>query len=61
MISDLEEDPKEYKDDEIENGPVDYPMDGGEDRDNDDGDSHGDDADDEDEDEEDEDAEDEEE
>ncbi|GKF31973.1 hypothetical protein Tco_0101771, partial [Tanacetum coccineum] len=42
-------------------GPVDYPIDGGEDGDDDDGDSHGDDADDEDEDEEDEDEEDEEE
>ncbi|GJR23928.1 hypothetical protein Tco_0972455, partial [Tanacetum coccineum] len=58
--SDLEEDPKEYKDDEIEDGPVDYPMDGGDDGDDDDGDSSGDDADDEDEDEEDEEEEEEE-
>nr|GEZ82818.1 hypothetical protein [Tanacetum cinerariifolium] len=40
---------KEYEDDELEDGPADYPMDGGDD---DDGDSFGDDADDEDEDEE---------
>ncbi|GKF10669.1 hypothetical protein Tco_0048595, partial [Tanacetum coccineum] len=46
--SDLEEDPKEYEDDETKDGPVDYPMDGGEDGDDDDGDSSGDDADDED-------------
>ncbi|GJS23470.1 hypothetical protein Tco_0452102 [Tanacetum coccineum] len=39
-----------YEDDEAEDGPVDYPMDGGDDRDDDDGDSSGDDADDEDED-----------
>nr|GEV10189.1 putative reverse transcriptase domain-containing protein [Tanacetum cinerariifolium] len=52
--SNPEEDPKEYEDDEIEDGPVDYPMDGGDDRDNDDGESSGDDVDDEDEDEEDE-------
>ncbi|GJY57053.1 hypothetical protein Tco_0456168 [Tanacetum coccineum] len=45
---------REYEDDETEDGPVDYPMDGGEDRDDDDGDSHGDDADDEDEEDEDE-------
>ncbi|GJU82456.1 putative reverse transcriptase domain-containing protein [Tanacetum coccineum] len=51
-------DPEEYEDDETEDGPVDYPMDGGEDRDDDDGDSHEDDADDEDEDKEDEDEED---
>ncbi|GJS58454.1 hypothetical protein Tco_0653238 [Tanacetum coccineum] len=44
-----------------EDGPVDYPMDGGEDRDDDDGDSSGDDADNEDEDKEDEYKEDEEE
>ncbi|GJZ58537.1 hypothetical protein Tco_0614031 [Tanacetum coccineum] len=50
--SDPEEEPKEYKDDEIEDGPVDYPMDGGDDGDDDDNDSSGDDADDEDEDEE---------
>ncbi|GJT80066.1 hypothetical protein Tco_1054408 [Tanacetum coccineum] len=65
--SDPKEDPEEYEDDETENGPVDYPMDGGEDGDDNDGDSFGDDAndeddaDDEDEDEEDEDEEDEEE
>ncbi|GJV64384.1 hypothetical protein Tco_1475212 [Tanacetum coccineum] len=58
--SDLEEDPEEYEDDETENGPVDYPMDGGDNGDDDDGDSSGDDADDEDEDEDDEDEEDEE-
>ncbi|GJX09391.1 hypothetical protein Tco_0199250 [Tanacetum coccineum] len=45
--SDLEEDPEGYEDDETEDGPVDYPMDGGDDRDNDDGDSSRDDADDE--------------
>ncbi|GKE29425.1 putative reverse transcriptase domain-containing protein, partial [Tanacetum coccineum] len=56
-----EEDPEEYEDDETEDGPVDYPMDGGEDEDDDDDDSPGDDADFKDEDEEDEDAEDEEE
>ncbi|GKD70221.1 hypothetical protein Tco_1324311, partial [Tanacetum coccineum] len=59
--SDPEEDPGEYKDDETKDGPIDYPMDGGEDGDDDDGGSHRDDADDEDEDEEDEDEEDEEE
>ncbi|GKC53822.1 hypothetical protein Tco_1076567 [Tanacetum coccineum] len=59
--SDLEEDPEEYEDDETEDGPVDYPMDGGEDKDDDDGDSSRDDADDEDEEEEDKDDEDEEE
>ncbi|GJY23399.1 hypothetical protein Tco_0397057 [Tanacetum coccineum] len=58
--SDLEEDLEEYEGDETKDGPVDYPMDGGEDGDNDDVGSHGDDADDEDEDEEDEDKEDEE-
>nr|GEW31106.1 hypothetical protein [Tanacetum cinerariifolium] len=47
--SDPEEDLEEYEDYETEDGPVDYPMDGGDD---DDGDSSGDDADDEDEDEE---------
>ncbi|GKE49439.1 hypothetical protein Tco_1480697, partial [Tanacetum coccineum] len=47
--SDPEEDPKETED-----GPVDYPMDGGDDGDDDDGDSSGDDADGEDEDDEDE-------
>nr|GEY61323.1 putative reverse transcriptase domain-containing protein [Tanacetum cinerariifolium] len=50
---DPEEDTKEYEDDEIENGPVDYPMDGGDDGDDDDGDSSRYDADDKDEDEED--------
>ncbi|GKF70733.1 hypothetical protein Tco_0203790, partial [Tanacetum coccineum] len=50
--SDPEEDPKEYKDDETMDGPVDYPMDGGDDRDDDDGDSSRDDVDDEDEEEE---------
>nr|GEZ00610.1 hypothetical protein [Tanacetum cinerariifolium] len=49
--SDLEEDLKEYEDDETKDGPVDYPIDGGDD---DDDASSGDDADDEDEDEEDE-------
>nr|GFB86087.1 hypothetical protein [Tanacetum cinerariifolium] len=52
--SDLDEDPNEYEDDETEDGPVDYPMDGGDDRDDDDEDSSGYDVDDEDEDEEDE-------
>nr|GEW28859.1 ribonuclease H-like domain, reverse transcriptase, RNA-dependent DNA polymerase [Tanacetum cinerariifolium] len=52
--SDLAEDPKEYEDDETEDGLVDYPMDGGDDGDDDNGDSSGDDTDDEDEDEEDE-------
>ncbi|GKA18944.1 putative reverse transcriptase domain-containing protein [Tanacetum coccineum] len=55
--SDLEEDPEdseEYEDDEIEDGPVDYPMDGGDDGDDDDGDSSRNDATDEDEDDEDE-------
>ncbi|GKA07888.1 hypothetical protein Tco_0687112, partial [Tanacetum coccineum] len=47
-------DPEEYEDDETEDGPVDYPMDGGDDRDDDDGNSSMDDVDDEDEDEEDE-------
>ncbi|GKA07985.1 hypothetical protein Tco_0687316 [Tanacetum coccineum] len=47
-----ESDPEEYEDDETEDGPVDYPMDGGDDGDDDDGDSFRDDADDEDEDEE---------
>ncbi|GKE79862.1 hypothetical protein Tco_1549862 [Tanacetum coccineum] len=59
--SDPEEDLEEYEDDERENGPVNYPIYGGEDGDDDDGDSSGDDADDEDEDEEDKDEEDEEE
>nr|GEY90277.1 hypothetical protein [Tanacetum cinerariifolium] len=47
-----ESDPKEYEDDETEDGSVDYPIDGGDDGDDDDDDSSGDDADDEDEDEE---------
>ncbi|GJU07195.1 hypothetical protein Tco_1123625, partial [Tanacetum coccineum] len=51
--SDLKEDPEEYEDDESKDGPVDYPMDEGDDGDDDDGDSSRDDADDEDEDEED--------
>ncbi|GKD66798.1 hypothetical protein Tco_1308906, partial [Tanacetum coccineum] len=54
-------DPEEYEDDETEDGPVDYPMAGGEDGDDDDGDLHGDNANDKDEDKEDEDEEDEEE
>ncbi|GJW23294.1 hypothetical protein Tco_0033916 [Tanacetum coccineum] len=54
----LPPDPEEYEDEEAEDGPVDYPMDGGDD---DDGDSSGDDTDDEDKDEEDEDDEEEEE
>ncbi|GJW62879.1 hypothetical protein Tco_0112214 [Tanacetum coccineum] len=49
--------PREYEDDETEDGPVDYPMDGGDDGDDDDGDSSKDDADGEDEDEEDKDEE----
>nr|GEZ11741.1 hypothetical protein [Tanacetum cinerariifolium] len=57
---DLEEDPEEYGDEEIEYGPVDYPIDGGNDGDEDDGDSSGDNDDDEDEDEEDENEEEEE-
>ncbi|GJT13326.1 hypothetical protein Tco_0860368 [Tanacetum coccineum] len=40
--------PPEFEDDETEDGPVDYPMDGGDDGDDDDGDSSRDDADDED-------------
>ncbi|GKF82096.1 hypothetical protein Tco_0243752, partial [Tanacetum coccineum] len=52
--SDPEEDPKEYEDDEIEDGSVDYPMDGGDDGDDDDDDSSRDDADGEDEEDEDE-------
>nr|GEV79365.1 hypothetical protein [Tanacetum cinerariifolium] len=51
---DPEEDPVEYEDHEIEDGPVDHLMDGGYDGDDDDGNSSGYDADDEDEDEEDE-------
>ncbi|GJZ45248.1 hypothetical protein Tco_0592844, partial [Tanacetum coccineum] len=56
----VESDPEEYEDDETKDGPVNYPMDRGEDGDDDDGDSSGDDVDDEDEDEEDEDKEEEE-
>ncbi|GKF56319.1 hypothetical protein Tco_0166659, partial [Tanacetum coccineum] len=52
--SDPGEDLEEYKDDETKDGPVDYPMEGGNDGDDDDGDSSGDDADDEDEEEDDE-------
>ncbi|GJR93271.1 hypothetical protein Tco_0265445 [Tanacetum coccineum] len=59
--SDPEEDPEKYEDDETEDGPVDYFLDGGKDGDDDDGNSSGDDANDEDEDEGDEDDEDEEE
>ncbi|GKF08347.1 hypothetical protein Tco_0042571 [Tanacetum coccineum] len=51
--SDPEEDQEEYEDYETEDGPVDYPMDGGDDKDDDDGDSSEDDADDKDEDDED--------
>nr|GEY36988.1 putative reverse transcriptase domain-containing protein [Tanacetum cinerariifolium] len=58
--SDLEEDPEKYEDDETEDGPVDYPMDGGDDGDDDDSDSSGDDTDDEDENEEDDEEEEEE-
>nr|GEV53340.1 hypothetical protein [Tanacetum cinerariifolium] len=50
--SDPEEDPEKYEDDESKDGPVDYPMDGGDDRDDNDGDSSRDDADDKDEEEE---------
>ncbi|GJS51178.1 hypothetical protein Tco_0624540 [Tanacetum coccineum] len=49
-----ESDPEEYEDDETEDGPADYPMDGGDDGDDDDGDSSRDDANDKDEDDEDE-------
>ncbi|GJU86632.1 putative reverse transcriptase domain-containing protein [Tanacetum coccineum] len=52
--SDPEEDPEECKDDETEDGSVNYPMDEGDDGDDDDGDSSADDVDDEDEDDEDE-------
>ncbi|GJR39301.1 hypothetical protein Tco_1214985 [Tanacetum coccineum] len=55
--SDPEEDPEEYEDDETEDGPVNYPIDGGDD---DDGDSSRDDANVEDEDDEDEEEEEEE-
>nr|GEZ12259.1 hypothetical protein [Tanacetum cinerariifolium] len=58
--SDPEEDPEEYEEDEAEDGPVYYPIDGGDDGDDDDdGDSSGYDADDEDEDDEDKEEEDE--
>nr|GEW94799.1 hypothetical protein [Tanacetum cinerariifolium] len=50
----VEWDPEEYEDDETKDGPVDYPIDEGDDGDDDDDDSSGDDVDDEDEDEEDE-------
>nr|GEV44862.1 putative reverse transcriptase domain-containing protein [Tanacetum cinerariifolium] len=50
--SDPEEDPKEYKEDETEDGPVGYPIDRGDDGDDDDSNSSGYDADDEDEEEE---------
>ncbi|GKA39184.1 hypothetical protein Tco_0731735 [Tanacetum coccineum] len=56
-----EEDPEEYEDDETEDGPVDYPMDGGDDGDDDDSDSSVDDADDKDEDDDDDEEEEEEE
>nr|GEW06274.1 putative reverse transcriptase domain-containing protein [Tanacetum cinerariifolium] len=59
LPSDPKENPEEYKDDETEDGLVDYPMDGGDNEDDDDGDSSGYDTDDEDEDEEDEEEEDE--
>ncbi|GKE04166.1 hypothetical protein Tco_1396184, partial [Tanacetum coccineum] len=49
-----ESDPEEYENDETEDGPVDYPMDRGDDGDDDDIDSSGDDADGEDKDDEDE-------
>nr|GEY57903.1 putative reverse transcriptase domain-containing protein [Tanacetum cinerariifolium] len=49
-----ESDPEKYEDDETDDGPVDYPMDGGDGGDDDDDDSSGYNADDEDEDEEDE-------
>nr|GEU61721.1 reverse transcriptase domain-containing protein [Tanacetum cinerariifolium] len=58
--SNPEEDLEEYEDDETEDGPVNYPMDGGDDGDDDDDDSSGDDADDEDKDEDDDDDDDEE-
>nr|GEW66787.1 hypothetical protein [Tanacetum cinerariifolium] len=51
---DLEEDPEGYEEDDTEDGPVDYPIDRGDDGDDDDGDSSRYDTDDEDEDEEDE-------
>nr|GEV10466.1 hypothetical protein [Tanacetum cinerariifolium] len=48
--SDPKKDPEEYEDNELEDGPVDYPINGGDDGDDDDGDSSEDDTDDEDED-----------
>ncbi|GJT41332.1 hypothetical protein Tco_0941197 [Tanacetum coccineum] len=45
--SDPKEDPEEYEDDETENGPINYPMDEGDDGDDDDGDSSRDNANDE--------------
>ncbi|GKF44585.1 hypothetical protein Tco_0131137, partial [Tanacetum coccineum] len=48
--SDPEEDPEKYEDDETEDSPADYPMNGGDDGDDDDDDSSRDDANDEDED-----------
>nr|GFB03444.1 hypothetical protein [Tanacetum cinerariifolium] len=59
--SDPEENPEEYEEDETEDGPVGYPMDGGDDGDDDDGNSSRYDDDDEDKDEEDEEEEEEEE
>ncbi|GJZ85558.1 hypothetical protein Tco_0650897 [Tanacetum coccineum] len=59
--SNPKEDPEKYEDDETEDGPVDYLMDGGDDGDDDDDESSRDDADDEDEDDEDDDEEEEEE
>nr|GEV84027.1 reverse transcriptase domain-containing protein [Tanacetum cinerariifolium] len=50
--SNPEVDPEECEDDETEDGPVNYPIDGGDDGDDDDNDSSGDDADDKDEEEE---------
>ncbi|GKG11484.1 hypothetical protein Tco_0342884, partial [Tanacetum coccineum] len=50
--SDLEEDSEEYEDDKTEDGPVDYPMGGGDDGDDDDADSKDKDEEDEDEEEE---------
>ncbi|GKF04051.1 hypothetical protein Tco_0034719, partial [Tanacetum coccineum] len=52
--SDPEEDPEKYEDDETEDGPVDYPIYGGDNGDDDDGNSFRDDVNDEDEDDEDE-------
>nr|GFA35805.1 hypothetical protein [Tanacetum cinerariifolium] len=55
--SDPEEGPEEYEDDETEDVPINYRMDGGDDKDDDDSDSYGDNTDDEDEDEDEEDEE----